>query len=67
MIAFLKGLFEKEWNKEEKVLVVCTVGLLGILTGFLLAPVKGDWKIFSENGCNSGNNNGRSHEEEEAE
>ena len=57
MCNFVKEFFARDWTKEEKVLVVSTIGLAGMLAGILLSPLKGGWKMFSDNGCNNANNN----------
>lgn len=46
----VKGFFGRDWTFSEKVLVVLCCILIGVVKGFLLAPVK--------KGIQCGNNNG---------
>lgn len=46
----LKDFLSKDWTKGEKVLLVSTCILYGIVMGFLIAPIK--------QGIHCGNNNG---------
>lgn len=58
MCQFIKGLFAKEWTIYDKVLCVVTAALAGIVTGFLLSPIKKGMHIFSDNGSKNGSENG---------
>jgi len=46
----VKDFFQREWTLAEKVLVVFCCILLGVVYGFLIAPVKKGVKIGSDNG-----------------
>lgn len=47
----IKGFFTRDWTPAEKILVIVCCILLGVVKGFLLAPIK-KGVIF---GKNSGN------------
>ena len=49
----IKGFFRRDWTPAEKVLVILCCILLGVVKGFLLAPIK--------KGISCGNNNGNSY------
>lgn len=49
-MSMLKDFLSKDWTKGEKVLLASTCVLLGVVMGFLIAPIK--------KGIQCGNNNG---------
>lgn len=50
MCAKIKDFFQRDWTPTEKVLMVLSCVLIGMVNGFLLAPIKG--------GIHCGNGNG---------
>lgn len=58
MKAFVKELFEKEWDMHDKVLCVMNAALMGLVVGFVFSPIKKGMQIWSHNGCNNGCNSG---------
>ena len=52
---YVKTFINHEWSMEEKVLVMLCCLLLGIIEGFIWAPLKQGIVIGSNNGNNSGN------------
>ena len=70
MKAFVKELFEKEWDMHDKVLCVMNAALMGLVVGFVFSPIKKGMQIWSHNGCNngchSGNNNGTDEKKKKA-
>lgn len=48
MCAKIKEFFQRDWTMTEKVLVILCCMLLGIVKGFLIAPIKGG--IYCGNG-----------------
>lgn len=58
MCKFIKEFFTRDWTLYEKIFAITTVGLLGILLGIFISPLKGGWKLFSENGSHNRKYNG---------
>lgn len=58
MKKFIKDLFEREWTKEDKVILVFAIGVLGLILGMLLSPSKNGFSILSHNlAINNGSDN----------
>lgn len=55
----VKGFFTRDWTLAEKILVIVCCILLGMVKGFLIAPIK--------KGVSCGNNNGNVYNELEDE
>lgn len=46
---FMKNLFEREWTKEDKIVIVFAAGVMGLVLGMLLSPPKHGFSILSHN------------------
>lgn len=58
MKKFIKDLFEREWTKEDKIIIVIGIGVMGLILGMLLSPSKNGLSIFSHNSAiNNGSDN----------
>lgn len=60
MKKFIKNLFEREWTKEDKVVIMFAIGVAGLVLGVLLSPSKHGFSILSHNtamncGCDNTN------------
>lgn len=55
----VKGFFGRDWTIAEKVLIILCFVLIGMIKGFILAPIK--------QGIHCGNNNGNVYNEPEDE
>ncbi|MDO5519077.1 MAG: hypothetical protein Q4G58_01155 [bacterium] len=53
MCDFIKNLFTKDWDLDDKILMVSVTALAGIVIGFLFSPMKKGLNIMSGNGCNN--------------
>ncbi len=49
----VKDFFKRDWTPEEKILIILCCVLIGVIKGFLLAPIK--------RGIICGSNNGNSY------
>lgn len=50
MFCKIKEFFQKDWTPTEKVLVVLCCVLIGVIKGFLLAPIKAGIQCGNGNG-----------------
>lgn len=60
MKKFIKILFEREWTKEDKVVIMFAIGVVGLVLGVILSPSKNGFSILSHNAainCGSDNTN----------
>lgn len=56
MKEFISEFINRSWTNEEKVLVVLSASLIGIVVGFIFSPLKKGISVFSHNGSNNSNN-----------
>ncbi|MDO5292332.1 MAG: hypothetical protein Q4F05_06230 [bacterium] len=56
MCDFVKNLFTKDWDLDDKILMVTVAALAGALAGILISPLKQGISVMSHNGCNNNGN-----------